>query len=242
MFTTRLDQLIHTIRGARRSGRVTFPPGLAEGAAWRRAGEPAHLWMGRCIEEVGGVERVAVEDNLALLLVVRVNEGMLEYANLQALWADVPIAKFVASDGTASHRYLRADHDTSALGPLLKESLPHVHIEADGEPRFPVHLSGARDLVGWFLEFVYRNFFYEDWIAWAEVAWDDWCVETNRTNRWQRIVQAFNQSKVGVLEGDPDLREDLKELKRCLRTHRQKLFPMEIDAGRLRLFGHDEDG
>ncbi|MEO7035871.1 MAG: hypothetical protein ABI335_18775 [Polyangiaceae bacterium] len=181
-----------------------------------------------------------MEENLALLLVVRVNDGRLEYANLQALWAEVSIANFAAGDGTASHRYLRADHDTSALGPLLKEPLPHVHVEADGEPRFPVHLTGGQDLVGWFLDFVYRNFFYEDWIVWAEVAWEDWCIQTNRPNRWQRLVQVFNQSNVGALERDPDLCEDLRQLKRCLLKHRRELFAIEGDAARLRLFGHDE--
>ena len=240
MFTPGLEQLVHTIRGARHSGRIAFPPGLPEGAARRSDDEPAHLWMRRCIEEVGGVEKLAVEENLALLLVIHLRDGQLEYANLQALWAEVSIADFAAGEGTAPHRYLRADHDTRALGPLLKEPLPHVHAEAEGEPRFPVYLTAGRDVVGWFLDFVYRNFFYDHWVVWAEVAWDDWCVETNRSNRWQRLMQAFNQSNIGVLEGDPDLRDDLLQLKRCLLKHRRELFPVEVDTARLQLFGHDE--
>lgn len=242
MFTSGLEQLIYTIRSTRRSGRIVFPPGLPEGAGRRNANEPAHLWMRRCIEGVGGVEKLAVEENLALLLVVRLNDGKLEYANLQALWAEASIAQFAAGDGTQPHRYMRADHDTSALGPLLKEALPHVHVEAEGEPRFPVYLTSSGDLVGWFLDFVYRNFFYDHWIVWAEAAWDDWCIETKRPNRWERLVQAFNQSNVGIIEADPDLREDLLQLKRCLLARRREFFPVEIDAARLQLFGHDSLG
>lgn len=239
MFTPGLEQLVHTIRGARRSGRIVFPPGLPEGAARRSDDESAHVWMRRCITEVGSVDKLAVEENLVLLLVIHLREGQLEHANLQALWAEVSIADFAAGDGTEPHRYLRADHDTSALGPLLKEPLPHVHVEPEGEPRFPLPPTAAGDVVGWFLDFVYRNFFYEDWIVWAEVAWDDWCAETRRPNRWARLVAAFNQSSVGVLEADPDLRDDLLQLKRCLLKRRRALFPIEIDAGRLELFGHD---
>lgn len=240
MFTPGLEQLIHTIRGARRSGRIAFPPGLPEGAGRRSDDESAHLWMRRCIEVVGGVDRLAVEENLSLLLVIRLRDGQLESANLQALWANVSIARFANGEGNTPHRYLRADHDTSALGPLLKESLPHVHVEAKGEPRFPVPPSGGSDLVGWFLDFIYRNFFYDKWIEWVEVAWDDWCTEANRPNRWQRLVQAFSQGNIGVLERDPELREDLLQLKRCVLARRRELFPVEVDAERLRLFGHDE--
>lgn len=240
MFTPGFERLFHAIGAVRRSGRVVFPPGLPEGAARRSADEPANLWMRRCVAAVGGVEKLAVEENLALLLVMRLRDGHLQYANLQALWAEVSIADFAAGEGTALYRYLRADHDTSALGPLLKEPLPHVHVVAEGEPRFPVHVTGGSDLVGWFLDFVYRNFFYDHWIVWAEVAWDDWCIETGRPNRWQRLVLAFNQSNIGVLEQDPDLREDLQQLKRCLLKRRRAFFPVKIDAARLRLFGHDE--
>jgi hypothetical protein len=90
-------------------------------------------------------------------------DDRIEYANLQALLAEVSIADFANGAGTEPHRYLRADHDTSALGPLLKEPLPHLHVEPDGEPRFPLQLTAATDLVGWFLDFVYRNYFYDHW-------------------------------------------------------------------------------
>lgn len=240
MFTPGVERLVHTIRGARRSGRIAFPPSLPEGVARRSADESAHVWMRRCITQAGGADKLAVEDNLALLLVIHLREGQLEYANLQALWAEVSIADFAAGDGVAPHRYLRADHDTRALGPLLKEPLPHVHVAVEGAPRFPIYVTAGCDVVGWFLDFVYRNFFCDHWIVWAEVAWDDWCHQTNRCNRWQRLVQAFNQSNISVLESDPDLQEDLRQLKRCLLKHRRDLFPIVVDPARLELFGHDD--
>lgn len=238
-FTPALEQLIYTIRG-RHSGRVAFPPPLPEGAARRKDGESAQLWISRCIEAVGGVGQLVVEDNLAMILVIKVHEQQLEYASLQALWAEVSIADFAAGDGTARHQYLRADHDTSALGPLLKESLPHVHAAAERAPRFPIFLPAGGDVVSWFIDFVYRNFFYDHWIAWAKRGWADWCVETSRVNRWERLVQAFDQSKVELIEGDQDLRDDLHELKRCLLNRRREIFPIEVNTARLLLFGHDQ--
>jgi len=235
MFTPALEQLVHTIRGARRTGRVVFPPGLSEGSARRKPDQPAHVWIRRCAEEFGGVENVALEENLVLFMVVHLNDTKITYANLQALWTEVPAASFVQGTGAEMHRYLRLDHDPSALGPLLKEPMPHLHVEADGEPRFAVP---ASDAVAWFLDFVYRNFFYDRWIVWAQLAWDDWCRDRERPNRWLRLVGAFNQSAIRIIEGDADLREDLMQLQQCLRVERKKLFPFEVDSARAALFGH----
>jgi len=187
MFTASLEQLVHTVGSGRRTGRVVFPAGLAEGSARRKADEPAHAWLRRCAEPFGGIERVALEENLAIFMVVHLHETKITYANLQALWAEIPLARFVEGAGAAMHRYLRLDYDLAALGPLLKEPVPHVHVEADGEPRFPIP-APASDIVGWFLDFVYRNFFYDHWIVWAELAWDDWCRERTLPNRWPRLI------------------------------------------------------
>jgi hypothetical protein len=237
MFTPALEQLVHTLGTTRRTGRVAFPPALAQGGARRRTNEPAHAWLQRCAEEFGGVEYVALEENLVLFMIVQLRDGKIAYANLQALWAEVPVARFVQGVGAEVHRYLRLDHDLTALGPLLKEPVPHVHVEADGEPRFPVP-APAPDVVGWFLDFVYRNFFYDHWIVWAELAWGDWCLERVRPNRWPRLVNAFNQSAIGVIEADPDLRKDVVELKQCLLAKRKRLFPFEVDSDLAELFGH----
>jgi hypothetical protein len=235
MFTPALEQLVHTIRGARRTGQIVFPAGLTEGGARRTADQPAHLWVRRCAEELGGVENVALEENLALFMTARLNDGKITYANLQALWTEVPTASFAQGTGAERHRYLRLDHDPSAMGPLLKEPMPHLHVEAEGEPRFA---APASDVVAWFLDFVYRNFFYDHWIEWAKLAWEDWCRDRERPNRWPRLVAAFNQSTIRIIEGDADLRDDLMQLKQCLLVERKKLFPFEVDSIRAALFGH----
>src|SRR5438046_510347 len=113
MFTPALEQLIHTV-GARRTGHVAFPPRLATGGARRKIDEPAHTWLRRCVEELGGVEHVALEENLAIFMIVHLRDTKIAYANIQALWAEVPVAKFVEGTGTEVHRYLRLDHDLAA--------------------------------------------------------------------------------------------------------------------------------
>lgn len=178
-----------------------------------------------------------LEENLAVFLTVHVAASKITYANLQALCTEVPMVAFVQGGGVAAHHYLRLDHDLKALGPLLKEPQPHVHVEADGEPRFPVVVPDG-DVVGWFLDFVYRNFFYEHWIVWAQGEWADWCRERARLNRWPRLVQAFGQSQVGVIESDLGLRDDIAQLKRCLVAARRRLFPYTVDVARAELFGH----
>jgi hypothetical protein len=241
MFTPGLEQLLHTIRpGARPAGRATFPYNLPEGAARRSGTEAAHEWLRRCVDThfEGSTAAVAVEANLALFLVVRWENQQVAYANLQALWCELPLDKFVSSTGSA-HRYLRLDYDLGALGPLLKEPQPHVHVEADGEPRFPVPTAIGNDVVGWFLDFVYRNFFYEDWIFWVEALWDGFCLERGRPNHWQRLVQVFDQSAVGILDADAQLQQDLRDLKIQVLQARRTIFPLVIPNARSLLFAHD---
>lgn len=237
MFTPAVEQLIHWVRGTRRTGHVAFPPRLAQGGARRKAQEPAHTWLRHCAEAFGGIEHVRLEENLGIFIVMRLDGARVISANLQALWVEVPLGEFVTGTGTEMHRYLRLDYDLTALGPLLKEPMPHVHVEADGEPRFPVPAPDC-DVLGWFLDFVYRNFFYDDWIVWAEVAWDDWCRERGRPNRWLRLVNAFNQSAVRIIEADPELRDDIAQLKRCLLATRRRFVELEVDPARAELFGH----
>lgn len=237
MFTQAVEQLVHWVRGTSRTGRIAFPPQLAHANIRRKADEPSHTWLRRCADAFGGIEHVVLEDNLAMLIVMRLDGARITYANLQALWAEAPLAMFMNGTGTEMHRYLRLDYDLSALGPLLKEPMPHVHVEADGEPRFPVPAPDC-DILGWFLDFIYRNFFYEDWILWAEVAWDDWCRERNRLNRWPRLVSAFDQSAIRIIEADPELREDVAQLKRCLLAKRMRFFDVEVDSGQAELLGH----
>ena len=170
-------------------------------------------------------------------MVIQWDAGVIQYANLQALWADVALSEFLGGDG--SHRYLRLDYDLTAVGPLLKEPQPHVHVEADGEPRFPVPVVHGDDLVGWFLDFVYRNFFYDVWITWAETVWDDWCAERARTNRWVKLKEAFDQSAVRVIESDPDLVRDLRDLKRSLSEERRRIFPLSASTERCSLLSSE---
>lgn len=237
MFTPGLEQVIRTINpGNRPAGRVTFPPALVQGGARRSNNEPAYVWLKRCVG--GDMGRVAVEENLALFLVIRWSDRTIEYANLQALWADVPLSRFIAGEA-CEHRYLRLDYDLAALGPLLKEPMPHVHVEGEGEPRFPLPSSAGDDCVGWFLDFVYRNFFHEEWIAWAEISWHNWCAERARTNRWARLVDAFNQSAVRLIEADEELKMDLRDLKRCMLEASRQLFPLTASRSRSELFSHE---
>lgn len=63
--------------------------------------------------------------------------------------------------------YFRLDYDPERLGPLFKESLPHIHICPDQEPRFSLAFSSPHTALADFTEWIYRNFFYDRWLLWA---------------------------------------------------------------------------
>lgn len=253
MYTDGAQQLVHSIRG-RQDRWVTFPAGLRKHDAYRNEGEPAHVWLRRSVDEhVGGDLRLAqVEENLAMFLVLDVRkQGKLlcvEYANVQALWTDGPLARFIEETEHLQcgphacripHQYMRLDYDpTGALGPLLKEPQPHVHVEAEGEPRFPVAVSDAEDPVGWFLDFIYRNFFHADWEAWVEKAWTEHYRGTGRRdNPWERIKQAFTDNKIAVLEREH--LDDVRALKKCVFEKRRAMFPFRVPRARCELLSHE---
>lgn len=242
MFTDDLEQLRHAIApGARSSGTCSYPRNLSLGAVRRSDNEAAHIWLKRCADHFeGDTWSFVVDECIALFFIIEWQEKTITYANLQALWVpDVTIEDFVNGAGTERHRYLRLDYDLQALGLLLKEPQPHVHVEADGEPRFLIPAAVGDDVVGWFLDFVYRNFRYEDWIEWVRGIWHSYCLERRRENRWEMLVNAFSASNLGAIEANVALRGDLQDLKACLLAERKKLFPLTIDAKRAELLSHD---
>ena len=153
MFTDELTDILHGMHKKGPRGTLHFPYGMQ--APFRSATESDRDWLARVCPSAGATLGLPfqVELNLALFLTVIWDNKKITYANVQALYTEDSLTQFLAKGGMS--RYLRMDYDLQALGPLLKESQPHVHVVAEGSPRFAVPM-GAHDgdIIGWFIRIV----------------------------------------------------------------------------------------
>lgn len=237
-FSRGLDNALWTIcPGERPEGSVAFPARLdgGQGSLRVKRSEPVDCWLRRCVDAFldKDVSACAVEDNIALFLVVKWKrlEGKprITYVNGQALIVEGLLKDFYNGASLLSH-YLRMDYDPQSLGPMFKEPLPHIHAEdPDGEPRFAVDLRGAGDIVGEFLDFVYRNFAHDLWLAWARQVWERQCARLQLSaNPFETIVAAYRTGKPDVLVKNHATH--LQQLKHCLMEQRGQFFPLRVDV------------
>jgi hypothetical protein len=128
------------------------------------------------------------------------------------------------------------DFDPTALGPILKEALPHIHVVPDGEPRFGISVPASGDVVGEFVDFVYRNYFHDDWQSWARAVWEQECQQVGKVSRFVTIADAYRTAKVRLLA--TELKDELVQLKSCLARERRKFFPVPAAAELCQLLSH----
>jgi hypothetical protein len=231
MFTPALTNALSGMHKSGPRGELRFPSGMK--APFRSAAESDQTWLAGVCSSAGSPLDFQVESNLALFLTVFWEKREIIYANVQALYTTDSLDDFLKNGGTS--RYLRMDYDLQALGPLLKESQPHVHVVAEGEPRFSVPM-GAHDgdIIGWFLDFVYRNFFHDEWLAWARRV-----AEMRKISTFETLVSAFSGGKLAVIQGDSMLVDDLNRLRRELAKERKKMFGIFAKPQDLAILHHE---
>jgi hypothetical protein len=110
-----------------------------------------------------------------------------------------------------------------------------VHVVAEGAPRFAVPM-GAHDgdIIGWFLDFVYRNFFHDEWLNWARRV-----AKMRKIDTFDKLVLAFANGKLGVIQKDPKLVDDLNRLRRELAKERKKMFGIFAKPQDLGILHHE---
>jgi hypothetical protein len=239
MFSNGTDRFFRCVApGQRPSGKVHFPPGDNDASLRRHQTETARVWLNRCVESRfgGDMSRVAIEENLALFATIHWHEGTLVYANLQALWVSCPLTEFV-QDEKAEHRYLRLDLALTEPGPIFKEPIPHIHSATEGEPRFALSSEGRRYPINWFIDFIYRNFYYDlCWNTWVETLWNEHCEQHRRANSWITLQNAFKSGQLSVVASSQELSKDLKDLSALIVQEREKAYPLTM-ADELLQFG-----
>ena len=235
------DALLKRLTPYSKAGMASFPALGKVGTLRRKQGQDAHAWFVQCVDSIcaGEPKGCLVEDDLAVFAVVKWSANkLLTFANVQVLKVGCSLEDFYMGEA-AQHHYLRLDLDHKSLGPLFSHPLPHIHVCAEGPPRFALDNSFSGNTVVDFLDLVYRQFYSEKWIVWAERVWNEKYHETSRNdedNPFRIIREAFDGNQIDILR---DHMATVERLKKVLQEAKEKLpFRLEMDDSDRQLFAY----
>lgn len=191
-----------------------------------------HGWFRRVVREQldDHPDACVIEPNIAVLADLEVPTGdLIEKASIQVIVTQSgSIEEYCLNeDGAIQAQYLRLDFDLGCLGPMFKESLPHIHVKPDHEPRFSLH---TRNVVAEFIDMIYRNYKHDLWMDWASLVWHDDLRRRGRDAKASVFVPVSAAFKSNNIQYLLDHRDDLEAMKTSWRCAREKMFPMQIDS------------
>jgi hypothetical protein len=178
--------------------------------------ESVHAWFRRLIGSEERIDDWAINANFAFFGFVDWNDRSITRCSFQALIATGGSLRQLYSDSTVEASYFRLDFDPSRPGRLFSEPQPHIHCAPEGPPRFPFFRGEDEFLLVSFLEFIYVNYFYLDWLAWAE-------YESRRAlsgEVFDSIVESYKHAR--VLEHRDQLASHLETLRKVLLQAKQE--------------------
>lgn len=121
--------------------------------------------------------------------------------------------------------YYRLDCHPDALGELFKEPFSHLHINNKRNPRFNFVSEDNGNHILKFIEFIYINHFYSDWLTWVEEV----CSKSGLSESYQEIVNYFKISNYQHLLSNKS--ESITALKKELTKRKEKYsWKHSIDA------------
>lgn len=197
------------------TGRGAFPRSWSQSMS-RNSGTTPAAWFAGCVDALGvDPENCAIDTNIACFGVVDwQNTTELTYVCLHVLVATESAVEDVYCDWSLPSHYFRLEIDPTKPGPLFKEPSPHVHVHLDGEPRFAFGTAARPYVLQDFLEFIYRNYQYERWAAWARTVFKEReAKDIEELELFDGLVQAFKRGQFALLSG-----KDMNEASRRVRS------------------------
>ena len=169
-FSTTLHNILVSMeKGQWPRGRAFYPAEIeGQTSGWLPV-RRRRIGSGMCPDLLPrGRVRLAVEDNLAILLAIFGDKKKFHSIHCQA---------FAVVDGTLDDvyqgvartvRYLRLDYDNEEIGDLFSHPYPHIHTQPGDAPRLPLIPCNLSCTLIDFLEGLYLNFAHRTWMGWAK--------------------------------------------------------------------------
>ncbi len=216
-FTPGLDYVASWVRGIseRSSTHASFPTSWAPGDFERKGPDETLLdYFKRVVDEgvEGELQQNTIEESALVLISLGCNDETLQQINVECFVTRASTIVDAYLTDAVPH-YLRFDYDPHAPGPLFKEPQPHLHVQPSGEPRLGLSCPGERSLLAAFFDFLYRNYFHEEWMEWVRRRWEPIARRYKwETERLDTIAATFSRGNLEALRENHDAQfEALKE-------------------------------
>ena len=223
-------------------GRGAFPERVDQALLRFQGTETVKQWYDRCVAAFmpEGIHAWSLEENLAAFAILTWRpDNELNFVTINVLKTECSLKDYLdltdddLKDADfkelSQPKYLRLDLDYGTLGPIGTHPLPHIHIGSHDSPRCALDASQSTNIVVDFIEFVYRHFFPEQWLAWAERAWNRRYQRLGRDpeqNPFRAIASAFAENEIGFLR---ESSKDIADLLRVLQDEKNDLFPLRMN-------------
>lgn len=225
------------------SGVRKFPKAVDRARLRFQGTETLKQWFDRCATEFmpEGIEYWRIEENLAAFAIVSwrpVSE--LDFVTINVLKTECSLQDFfdLTEDDLKTEEwrdfsrphYIRLDLDYNTIGPIGTHPLPHIHFSPNSPPRCALDTTHSTNIIVDFMEFVYRHFFPDHWLAWAERTWNRHYKSSRRDpelNPFRAIVSGFSENQIGVLHS---LSKEISELVSVLTEEKRGLYELRMNA------------
>lgn len=199
-----------------------------------RRGDPEtlHQWFVRLVDKYCGGEPalVAVEDGIAIFANFVWRKNRLIYASVPTLIVPEGTLDDFYVDDRRPAVYLRLDLNYETLGEPFSHPLAHVHVFDESYPRFALDGGTSGNVIVDYLEFLYRNYVFDEWLKWARRQWlaqDGADLIDEENDPFERIVKAFAEAQFGVLKAHAPV---IQRIKKVLRDAKDSLFAAHMNG------------
>jgi len=194
--------------------------------------ESVQHWFIRLIKEIldGNIQACQIEDNMAVFAYIKWKNYRISYINFQVLIIKGgTLEQFSNRCPSLEYQYFRLDLDEDCIShtSLFEESIPHIHSNPNGPPRFFLDYRDSNNIILDFLEFIYLNYYPEKWRTWMKRVWQMNVSRKIEEDTLHIILQANKDNQ--LIPNIKNYKEDIIVLKDALKRERKKSLPLTLN-------------
>lgn len=201
LFSQGAQNVIEELTPRTKVGEVLFPRTWDSAHGAFDSQQSLHDWFVKNADQIGDPSLCQIEPNVAIFMRVAWRDASeIVASSCQVMIVDGGTLEDYYVGQRCAAQYLRFDYHPHAPGRMFREPMPHVHIHADGEPRFGWPC-GSANIVADFLEMLYLNYHYDQWLKWARSIWEDVIRKhAVKEDPFDRIFGAYQRGEWSLLE------------------------------------------
>jgi hypothetical protein len=214
------------------TGSHKYPKGPWKNVNTRCEEKDLHVWFTKMVDEAAtgfdspdaAIGNCELMPGLAIFAKFSWEQNILSSCSIQALIAPGnTLTEYYLDSNSSEAHYNRLDYSIEERGSIFNHPFPHIHSQPDGPPRFPFPISSESFPPLDFIEFIFLNYYHEEWQKWIETIHDSQTSSFLKNNNieLEDAIDAFKKAPLWERFKKP---EDLiSEIKRAAQQEKAKL-------------------